>query len=184
MKDLHPTIWRTCRVLSNESRIKLLWKLFQGGEMSVSVLGDAVGLPESVASTYLRGLNSRGLILSERRQKYVFYRPEANPEVEHAERMLEALRASYEAFMPIGLVLQHLTAFTHPRRIEIVRALNEVAYDEQKLSIKTQISLPALYRHVRKLAERGYVVKKDKVLILVPQETVLAKTLLKIVTGS
>lgn len=184
MQSLHPTIWRTCRVLSNEVRIKLLWKLFQMGEASVAALGDSVGISESQASVYLRALNSRGLVVPERRQKYVFYRSEANPEVEHAEVLLHALRDCYDHFMPLEMVVSHMTAFTHPRRIDIVRALSDVAYDEQKLSIQTQISLPALYRHLRKLTDRGYVAKTDKQLHLVPQENSLSKTLLTIATGS
>lgn len=183
MESLHPTVWRTCRVLSNTKRLQLLWKLLQVGESSVSQLGDAVGLSESAASTCLRALNTRGLILAERRKKYVFYRPEANPEVEHADRFLKMMRASFDGYMPLDLVAYHMTAFTHPRRMDIVRALNEGACDEIQLSIKTQISPQALYRHVRKLAARGYVEKGREVVSLLPQENPLARDLLAIVLG-
>ncbi|MDF7825631.1 ArsR family transcriptional regulator [Pontiellaceae bacterium B12227] len=183
MESLHPTVWRTCRALSNNKRLLLLWKLLQVGESSVSQLGDAVGLSESAASTCLRALNTRGLILAERRKKYVFYRPEANPEVEHADRFLKMMRACYDGFMPLDLVAYHMTAFTHPRRIDIVRALNEGPCDEVQLSIQTRISPQALYRHLRKLTARGYVEKVHETLSLVPQENQLARELLAIALG-
>ena len=183
MSALHPTVWRTCRVLSNEHRLKLLWKLFQLGEGSVTALGAAVGLQGPVASSYLRALNARGLISSERKKKYVFYKPEANPEVEHADQMLSALRASYDAFMPLPMVAAHMTAFTHPRRLEIVRALNDGVSDELQLAVRTGISPEALYRHLRKLVDRGYVQKNGRDVQLAEQQAVLARVLLSIVLG-
>lgn len=183
MSSLHPTVWRTCRVLSSESRLKLLWKLFQEGEGSVTSLGKALGLPEPLASRYLRALNARGLISSQRRKKYVFYRPEANPEVEHAERMLTTLRNGYDRFMPLSLVAHQMTAFTHPRRIDIVRALNAGACDEAQLSIRTHISPQALYRHLKKLLGRGFIEKTGGEVRLRSQTDELAEVLLNIALG-
>jgi DNA-binding transcriptional ArsR family regulator len=183
MSALHPTVWRTCRVLSNEQRLKLLWRLFQFGEGSVTVLGIAADLQEPVASTYLRALNARGLISAKRKMNYVFYRPEANPEVEHAGVMLDAMRACYNDFMPLSKVSYHMTAFTHPRRLEIVRALHHGDVDAGQISVQTGIPPQALARHVKKLVARGYVEKNERELRLVEQKAGLANDLLSIVIG-
>jgi len=183
MNALHPTVWRTCRVLSNEQRLRLLWKLFQLGEGNVTALGDAVGLKEPLASDYLRALNARGLISSERRRNYVFYNPVANPEVEHAGQMLDILRDCYEDLIPMAKVTYHMTAFTHPRRLDIVRALSQGVEDEVQLSVQTRISPEALYRHIKKLDARGYVEKNGRELRLVEQRAGLSQDLLSIVLG-
>lgn len=162
MTDLSPSLWRTCRVLSNETRLKLLWKLFQNGESSMSSLAESLGVKESTACTYLRLLNSRGLILSRRKRNFVFYRAEANPGVDHAEELLRALREAYDAFMPLKMVAFKMTAFTHPRRIDVVSVLRHGPMEMGGLSIRTQISPPSLYRHLRKLEARGVVRCSDQ----------------------
>ncbi|MDZ8119850.1 ArsR family transcriptional regulator [Pontiella agarivorans] len=178
MTDLHPSLWRTCRVLANENRLHLLWKLFQEGESSVSRLGEAVGLTEPVASSYLRALNARGLILPRRQKNFVLYRPLANPEVAGADRLLEALRGAYDAFMPVPAVIRSVTAFTHERRIEIVRALSGGELAELQLSMKTGISPQALYRHLRKLEARNFVERGGEKLHLSEPDEGLSKELL------
>lgn len=184
MDALHPTLWRTCRVLANEKRLQLLWKLFQSGESSVTSLGDAVGLTEPGASAYLRALNARGLILPRREKTFVYYRVESNPEVAGAPELLEGLKGAYDAFMPLSHVMKQLTAFTHERRIVIVRTLAESSMEESALSIKAGISPQALYRHVRKLRERGYVERADQKIFLTEQENPLGKVLLSLALSS
>lgn len=184
MKDLHPTMWRTCRILANEKRLELLWRLFQGGEMSVSKLGESVGMAEPAASACLRAVNSRGLILSRRDGKYVFYRAEANPEVAGSEQLLDALKQAYEDFMPVPAVLKHFTAFTHERRISVVKILSEGPLGIIPLSIKAQISVQALYRHIRKLEARGYVARGGDEISLLAQRHALPAELVRQAQGS
>lgn len=184
MADLYPTFWRTCRVLANENRLRLLWKLFRDGECSVSRLGAEVGLSQPVASAYLRAINSRGLILFRRRENFVLYRPEPNPEVEGSEQLLNALRGAYEEFMPLNLVFQALTAFTHERRISMVQMLKKKSMDEAQLSVKTGIPLPSLHRHLRKLQARNVVAVEDDIWFVAKQESILKKELLAQATGN
>ena len=180
MADLHPSFWRTCRVLANENRLKLLWKLFQTGESSVIRLGESVGLSESVASTYLRALNSRGLIQPRRYKTTVLYRIEANPEVEGADKLLRALKNAYDNYAPVEMVFKSVTSFTHERRIKIVRVLSGGGMDQQQLSIHTGISPPALYRHIKKLKARGIVQKRDEIVYLLEPKDAFCKELLSL----
>ncbi len=181
MDTLHPTIWRTCRVLSNENRLKLLWQLFHLGKASVSELGNLVGLSEPVASSYLRALNARGLITPERQRVFVYYRPESNPEVAHSERMLSAMKACWEARVSFSSVAYQMTAFTHSRRIDIARALSRGSLEELQLSAKTSISPQALYRHIEKLVNRGFVGKTGSLIQLLEPDAALSRELLEMV---
>lgn len=178
MKSLHPTVWRTCRVLANENRLKLLWRLFEYGEATMGQLANGTALSDPVASDYLRALNARGLIHSERRRNYVFYTPRSNPDVVHAASILDALKACYERVVPFDFVVYKATAFTHPRRIDIVRALQHGCVDESALSVRTQISPSALYRHVRKLVLREFLTKNGPVIELLDQKDRLSLALL------
>lgn len=179
MKKLHPTLWRTCRVLSNENRLKLLWRLMQEGESSMGQLAKSVGMGEPSASMHLRALNSRGLIKAERRKLYVFYSVEANTEVEHASDLLEALRICHANGASYSQVVRNTTAFTHPRRISIVRVLSAGGMSTADLSMKTQISPQSLSRHLKKLVLREFVEKKGDLVCLKKQSHPLSKALLR-----
>jgi DNA-binding transcriptional ArsR family regulator len=178
MEELSPTLWRTCRVLSNESRLRMLWRLFESGEMSMGQLARSCGLGESSASMHLRALNARGLISAERRKLYVFYASVANSKVRHATDLLDALKACHDKSDPIPWIINQTTAFTHLRRIEIVKALSHGNLGTVDLSLKTRISPLALYRHVRKLIARGYVENNQDELCLTVQSHPLGQALL------
>ena len=166
MDELRPTLWRTCRVLSNECRLRLLWRLFDNGSMNVGSLARAVGMTESGASAYLRALNARGLITAERKRLNVYYQPVSNQGVEHAAALLAALRHCHFLGESFSMVTKRTTAFTHPRRIDIARVLARGTTTWAELSITTQISQQSLFRHVRKLIDRGFVENKAGLLSL------------------
>lgn len=73
-----------------------------------------------------------------------------------------------------------LTAFTHERRIRIVRALAGKPMGLYELRRSTGISLPSLLRHLRKLAARGFVSRGDQGYVVGPPRSPLAKTLLNL----
>ncbi len=178
MEKLRPTLWRTCRVLSNESRLKLLWRLMQEGEMSMTRLAQSVDLSAPSASKHLRALNSRGLIKAERRGLYLFYSAEANAGVDYASELLEALHECYLNAVSYSQIIRWATAFTHPRRIAIVRALNGTGMPTAALSIKTHISPESLFRHVKKLEKRGFVKKTGEIVCLVGHDMPFGQALL------
>ncbi len=157
MSKLRPTLWRTCRVLASTTRLRLLWALFQNDNLRVSALAPLAGISEQNASNQLRALNARGLITPYRKGLMVFYRPEPNLEVEHAQTLLDALRECCEKNMPLPSVIRQATAFTHMRRIAIVRALAEGPASAGALHEKTGIPAGCLAHHLRKLEARGFV---------------------------
>ncbi len=178
MEKLRPTLWRTCRAISDESRLKLLWRLMQEGEMSMTQLAKSVGLSAPNASKHLRILNSRGLLKADRRGLYLFYSAEPNAGVDHAPELLEALCTCQANAVSYSEVIRLATAFTHLRRVAIVRALKNAAMPEAALSIATHISPESLYRHIRKLESRGFVKKEGERVWLEEQKKPLEKALL------
>ena len=160
MNTLKPTLWRTCRVIANETRLRLLWALFAQTELCVSDAAKRVEMGNAQASLQLRALNARGLISSRREKMKVFYRPAANDGVIAAPELLEGLRQCYDRGMTHRAVIRQATAFTHQRRIELVKALEETSMDWDELIEKTGMSSSSIYLHLDKLIRRGFVAKK------------------------
>ncbi|MFD0867113.1 ArsR/SmtB family transcription factor [Tessaracoccus lubricantis] len=77
----------TFRMLSDPTRVKLLWALFQG-EHSVGALADMVGAAPTAVSQHLAKLRLAGLVQSRREGTFAYYRSAD----EHVQRLLtEAL---------------------------------------------------------------------------------------------
>lgn len=156
---LAPTLWRTCRVLANRVRLRILGKLFEHPGQTVSAIGARLRLSRPVASRYLRELNARGLIAAQRSGKWVFYRPNADQSVRGAAALLRALKKTFDAEQqPIETIFRQVTAFTHPRRLMIMQALRFHSHTFSSLRTETGLPERALSRHLRKLKNRGYVV--------------------------
>jgi DNA-binding transcriptional ArsR family regulator len=154
---LRPTVWRTCRVIASETRLRLLWHLFEKKGLCISDLAAKVGISDQNASIQLRAINARGLIRPRRIKLKVFYHPEANPDVEHAEALLSALRLAHESQMSFKVIIRQATAFTHDRRILILRSLTEKRGSVADLEARLKIPAPSLNHHLLKLEDRSFV---------------------------
>lgn len=183
MQSLRPTLWRTCRVLANETRLDLLRALFSCGESSVSGLAGKTGISRPLASTYLRALNARGLISARSAGRWVFYSDLPNLAVEHSGTIGDAVRRCFAAGAENGSLVKVATAFTHKRRILISRCLCEGEKSYQELLATTRISPAALYRHLEKLAARQMVEEENEYYRLASPVNPLGQTLLAIATG-
>ncbi len=160
MKSLRPTLWRTCRAIANTTRLRLLWKIFQSEGLCVGELARAAGASRENATIQLRALNARGLITSTRCGKRVIYRAEANPGVDGAEELLDALRKSFIAKIPLKVVFREATAFTHSRRIFLMKTVSASNGSFDELLEASGMSPIALQWNLSKLEARGFV--KDR----------------------
>lgn len=157
-KALQPSLWRTCRVLANRHRLEMLRELILDPDQSVSEVGRRLCVPPAVVTQYLRALNARGLLAARRQGKYVYYRPSADESVIGAMPLLLALRGTFATTKdPVEVIFRQATAFTHPRRLDIIRALQNKPLDGRHLRAATGMSQSALTRHLRKLVSRGIV---------------------------
>jgi DNA-binding transcriptional ArsR family regulator len=165
MKELNPTLWRTCRVLANKRRLKLLRAVFATPDAPVKALALDAKTPPEKASAGLRLLQSRGLIHAEPRGKFVHYSPVPDPSVNVAARIVEAVGRAVDAGMPDEEIFKTCTAFTHPRRLKIVGLLagHGLPLPATSISALTGISPPATSRHLAKLSNRRILVQdKDE----------------------
>jgi DNA-binding transcriptional ArsR family regulator len=145
-------------VLANRPRLKMLGLLVQTGTLTVSAVAERLRLSLPVASQYLRALEARGLLVSRRLGRRVEYRLNVASTMKSARELTAALRLAFQRDpAPVEALFKLATTFTHPRRIEIFRALAAQARTPGQLQAVTRISAPALFRHLQKLEERGFV---------------------------
>jgi DNA-binding transcriptional ArsR family regulator len=153
-----PTLWRTCRVLANRKGLQILALLIRQPNQTVSTVAEHMRLSMPAASQYLRALEARGLLTCRRVGLRVEYRPPATTTEGLAGPILTALRVAFRRrAQPIEVLFKLATAFTHPRRIKVFRAVKGGADSIGKLQTVTHISGRALSRHLAKLEARGFV---------------------------
>jgi len=64
---------RLFKVLGDDNRLRIL-RALNGGERSVSEILERTGLPQTLASFHLRILREAGVLATERRGPFVYYR--------------------------------------------------------------------------------------------------------------
>ena len=120
--DYHPTLWRTCRVLANPQRLACLKEVLLRPDSTVEEIAAAAALPHSKTSMGLRALQARGLLRARRHSQWTHYLPHPDPLVPCAKPILAAMRRALVTRPLLETELRAtLTAFTHPRRLSILR---------------------------------------------------------------
>lgn len=161
-ETLQPTLWRTCRVLAGQTRLGILRELCRRPEQKVSDIARRRGLSLSLTSQSLRALNARGLLLVRRRRASVYYRLGANRSIPYSARLVRALRETFIGDKNAERnIFRYATAFTHPRRILIIKTIQEHPLRREEIACTTKIPLIALSRHLGKLAARGFLKHND-----------------------
>ena len=168
------------RALANRARIRILRLLTVIGEMSVTQIGEATGVEASLISGHLRVLASAGLVWRRRSGRIVRYRlaeKAGNPVTAAVLRMLPhafgwvdskkpatvaaADRAGHDTDSDAAL-FACFTAFTHPRRLQIIRHLaRHGTTPSTELGASLSMSMPACMRHLAKLHRRGFLRRKS-----------------------
>ena len=152
-----PTLWRTCRVLANRKRLQTLALLIRQPGQTVSAVATHMRLSMPAASQYLRALEARGLLTCRRVGRRVKYRPSPGTGEGAAEEIIKALRLVFRKTEPVEAIFKLATGFTHPRRVEVFRALTNGEDSFAKLQTATNTPARALSRHLAKLKARGFV---------------------------
>jgi len=178
------SLWRTCRVLANRNRLRMFGLLLKEPDQTVSKVASRLGLPLSVTSQYLRALEARGFLTVRREGRWVYYRPASAQAAGSAEPLMEALRQVFQRTAnPVDQVFKLATAFTHQRRIEVLRALSAGARTLVELRAGTRISRDALGRHVAKLKARGFVATEGESVAAVKHGDGLGRALAQMAGG-
>jgi DNA-binding transcriptional ArsR family regulator len=181
VSSLQPTLWRTCRVLANRTRLKICALLLQQPGQTVSAIAEQLKLPLPAASQDLRALEARGLLAVRRQGRRVVYRPTPATTRTSAAELVTALRLVFrQEGSPVETIFKTATAFTHPRRIEIFNALRKENQSPVQLCTLTGISVPSLYRHLRKLKARGFVTYHEGRWVATPRFDPLGRELTRL----
>jgi DNA-binding IclR family transcriptional regulator len=165
-------------VLANRHRLRIFGDLLQQPDQTVTAVSRRLHLPVAVTSQYLRALEARSLLVARRQGSSVSYRVTDGKLAGTVSPLAAALRVVFQRERePITVVFQLATAFTHPRRVAVVRALADGALTLPQLQARTGISVPALLRHFVKLEARGFLVRGNGTYRLVPQRASLPRVL-------
>jgi len=167
------------RTLANRRRLRLLRLLAVLEECRVKQLIDATGVPAGAVSNDLRRLSSCGVIWRRRSGGAVYYRLAEEPShpltqaaIAYLTRAFRHIRerdprlvaACDQASSPDysdAAIFACFTAFTHPRRLQIIRCLSEQGkMDQTALAVELHMSHVAASRHVEKLAARALIRKQ------------------------
>jgi DNA-binding IclR family transcriptional regulator len=158
VQHFHPTLWRTCRVLANQTRLRILQMLLREPNQTVTQVAARLNRPASLTSEYLRALEARGMLGARRIGSRVVYRPGSFKGEGAAPLILAALRLDFQKqARPILKFFKLATAFTHPRRIEIFRLLSRESSTLSQIKMATRMSARALQRNLAKLQSRGFI---------------------------
>jgi DNA-binding transcriptional ArsR family regulator len=155
---LRPTLWRSCRALANDLRLQLLALIIGRAGLTVSAAARIAGVRRPVASLSLRALEARGFLKVRRQGRWVQYSPvtqsDDGPKAPLAKAVTARLRRNPAARHAIYRLA---TAFTHPTRIEVIRALSQK--HRTLVDLKRAVAVPGrtLLRHLKKLKARGFV---------------------------
>ena len=182
MQNLNPTLWRTCRMLSGLTRIRLLRCLDEHPAQNVSTLARTVGVGLSAASQELRRIQSRGLLQAERRRAALFYRFGADPQVPAAAPILKALRTALAVRGPAEderiQAIAH--GLAHPKRITLLQTIMAAPKSTFALQSELQLAYRTIHRHLQALLDSGLVRRDGRTHHYVPPTHPLAKALVKL----
>lgn len=182
MKTYQKEVSQVCRTIAHKTRLQLLWNVFEDRQFCVRDLALRTGISEPNASNQLAALAAKELIEPKRGKLTVVYRPVSQPKNICARLLLPTLQICVENKVAFDLIIHAATAFTHERRIQIVRCLAAADEPFDSLLKKTGMTTPALNRHLKKLLDRDVIQKSDKIYQIRQPGTGLSRCLLEIAT--
>jgi predicted ArsR family transcriptional regulator len=161
---LSPTLWRTARVIANRNRIAMFRALLLSSGKTVEEVASETGLSMATASLYLKALQARGLVQATRISRFVSYRAVPDPSAEITPKVFSLLCNAFKVWvLSDDDVFRAFTAYTHPRRIAIIRFLSATsqAVTTREIAAGTGMSTDAAWRHLGKLTRRGILAHEN-----------------------
>lgn len=165
-KALSPTLWRTCRVLMNETRLRLFQVVVEhADELNVSQIARLLEIPQPQATNGLRALQSRGLIGVRRERLSVFYNLNPDRSLPDASD----LQAVFVTYFQSGdldenwtaRTMSVLKAFTHFNRLEMIRHLFRGAATKHELEAASGVVVKTINHHLRFLRLAGLLESEE-----------------------
>ena len=183
MRQLNPTLWRTCRALASSTRIKLLRQLHDHPGLNVSTLAEIVQIGVSAASQDLRRIQSRGLLQADRKGALLIYRMGADPQVPSASPLLKALVKTFDSMPPEQDMdmTPIASGLSHPRRIAIAKLLMDAPANSVSLRMITGMASAPMHLHLATLEAGGWIQSNHRLLHFCIPTHPLAQALAKLI---
>lgn len=187
-EDLRPSLWRTCRALMNPLRLRIFKDVFTyEGEFCVRQFARKSGITDSLASTSLRLLNSRGLLGVRRDKIKVFYNTDPDRSLPEAVEIQHAFRKYFAQDLSDGWerqLVKILKAFSHFNRLAMIVRLAKGPASSGELETAVGVFVKSPHHHLRYLKQADLVecvrsCRGPSEYRLVPQTHVISKVLLK-----
>ena len=176
---LNPTLWRTCKMLAGNKRVRLLRQLYEHAGRNVSDLGSAVGIKRAYASQELRRIQSRGLLKAARCGRPLIYRLEADPQVPSAAPLLKAIQSALRLH-PASRdpdMCAIANGLAHERRMAIAQTIMEHPCSLPDLQMQLHLSPFGLAQHLRSLEKSGFAEREGALVSFKVPTHPLARTL-------
>ena len=190
---LKPTLWRTCRVLMNEVRLRLLWAVVTNDDsLNVTDIARLLGIGQPAATVGLRALQSRGLIGVRRERCSVFYNLQTDRSLPEATELRDAFVRYFETSeLEEDWTVRMMTllkGFTHFNRLAMLRRLSKGEATKAALEKASGVVVKTLEHHLLLFKRAGLVdMRTDEKGIayyrLIPQEHPVAQELLRQTLG-
>jgi len=148
---------------------------------TVTAVARQLHQPLSLVSENLRTLEARGVLAAQRAGRQVAYHPSLAVNPISTAGLAVALRAALrQRSGSLDAAYRLMTAFTHPRRVEIYRLLHRGSGTAQQLRMASRISDRALRRHLQKLAARGFITHRHARFTVTPRTDSLRRALARL----
>ena len=156
---LTPTLWKTCRVVANPVRLRILRILMKKKVLTVMDMVQMMDMPKGTISLYLKELQARGLIHAKRKSVNVFYEFKSDPIVPQAAKIMDIVTA---LFRGKGSDKDIIALFSALRTSNAVKMLAYLLKDGgwvdcTALGRRLRISLLTVLKHRRTLCRNGFV---------------------------
>lgn len=161
---LTPSLWKTCRVLANTTRLKLLRLLLKQNDWDEKTYAATLKLSANTVCLYLKHLQARGLCRAVYSGRFVYYQAIPDPLVRHAKPLLDAFREIFKTSCSYANIIRALTAYTHLRRLSIISVLKKSDHplDEFEITGRTRIPWLSCRRHLDKLQRHLVVIQNQE----------------------
>lgn len=155
--ELNPTLWRTCRMLANARRLRIIQQLIDKDPQTLTQLASACKLSVPACSQYTRQITARGLCREIRKGRYAYFDLHADSSISYSSALLKSLTESLRHQKGnYKRQIADLTAYTHVSRIRILRHIFRYGTSQTtEMRYVLHISKPALIRHINKLIKRN-----------------------------
>lgn len=156
---LTPTLWKTCRVVANPVRLRILRILMKEKALTVMDMVRLMAMPKGTVSLYLKELQARGFIHAKRKSVNVFYEFKSDPVVPQAAKVMDIVTALFREGKGDKDVIALFSALRTSNAVKMMACLLKDGgwVDCTVIGQRLRISLLTVLKHRRTLCRNGFV---------------------------